>query len=178
MCPIKKFPESELAKISFILPPSLEFPNYSFEKTESCAALCRGKTSKIISFQIDKRGKVILILSSLKPIVQKNHHRPQKPPKIGFAVYSSGYPVGCLGVCVWLPCFAGVVLTLLLVPNNTDGLWPDHRQATHHHHPCSAFALRQQQLEEIMTVDFISRKIPLSDTQRAGKLPPEVVFWG
>ena len=110
MCPIKKFPESELAKISFILPPSLEFPNYSFEKTESCAAaLCRGKTSKIISFQIDKRGKVILILSSLKPIVQKNQHRPQKPPKIGFAVYSSGYPVGCLGVCVWLPCFAGVV---------------------------------------------------------------------
>ena len=36
MCPIEKFPESELAKISFI-PLSLEFSNYSFEKPESCA---------------------------------------------------------------------------------------------------------------------------------------------
>ena len=104
MCPIEKFPESELAKISFILSPSLEFPNYSFEKTESCAALCRGKTSKIISFQIDKRGKVILIPSSLKPIVQKNHHRPKKNLlKLGLLYIAAGTLWGVwVSVCGYL----------------------------------------------------------------------------
>ena len=130
---------------------SLEFPNYSFEKTESCA-LCRRKTSQIISFQIDKRGK------SYPNSVLAKLPLPQNPPR-NCAVYSSGSPVQlCWGVWVSVCGYLASPGWWCGALNNTESLWPDHRQAAHHHHhPWSAFALWQQ-LDEIMTRDIISCK--------------------